>query len=119
VPVISLFVRRSFMEGPKDMMHIPFHTDADRSVMILSLNGDGDYEGGELIYLNHQGPHHVARSPGKAIVHAAKDVHSVAPHNGTRHTLFLWGMTEAECILEGTSLQEAVQDFDPAMTQPF
>jgi predicted 2-oxoglutarate/Fe(II)-dependent dioxygenase YbiX len=86
--------------------------------MILPLNGDGDYEGGELIYLNHQGPHHVARTPGKAIVHTAKDVHGVAPHNGTRYTLFLWGMTDAECILEGTSLQEALKDFDPTMTQP-
>jgi hypothetical protein len=36
--------------------------------MILSLNGDGDYEGRELLYLNHQDPHHVARTPGKAIV---------------------------------------------------
>jgi hypothetical protein len=27
-------------------------------------------------------------------------------------------MTDAECILEGTSLQEALKDFDPTMTQP-
>jgi predicted 2-oxoglutarate/Fe(II)-dependent dioxygenase YbiX len=71
--------------------------------MILSLNGDVDYEGGELIYLNHQGPHHVARTPGKAIVLNTKHVHGVAPHSGTRYTLFILGLTEAECILEGTS----------------
>jgi hypothetical protein len=56
VPIIRSQVRRSFMEGPQDM-HVPYHTDANRStVLILSLNGDEDYEGGELLYLNHQGP---------------------------------------------------------------
>jgi hypothetical protein len=119
VPGVRSYVRRSFKEGPQDM-HIPYHIEGDRSVMILPLSGDGDYEGGELIYLNHQGPHHVAHTPGKAIVLNAKDVHGVAAHTGTRYTLFIWGMTEAECILlEGCSLQEALEDFDPTTrTQP-
>jgi hypothetical protein len=118
VPVTRSFLRRTFMEeGPQDMQ-IDYHTDEDKSVMIISLSSDGDYEGGELIYLNREGPHHVARTPGKAIVHNTKDVHGVVAHSGTRYTLYLWGMTEAECILEGTSLQEALKHFDPTMTQP-
>ena len=70
--------------------------------MLIALNGDEDYKGGELMYVNNYEPYHVPRTVGNAIVNHPGDVHGVVPHDGIRYSLlFLTVDVDANCIFAG------------------
>jgi len=112
-PIMRAYLRRSYMDQDANSdHHVPYHVEDDRYIMILALNGNEEYSGGELIYLDRDGPKEAVRTPGKAIVHGPGDIHGVAPHNGTRYTLFFWAKPESYCILGGTDLQTSLEGFN-------
>ena len=107
IPITGMFIRRSYAK--EEDGHVNYHVDNWN--MIVSLNGDDDYEGGELVYLNQDGPYHMPRTPGKAIVNNPGDVHGIAPHNGTRYTFFLWAMDGEKSILDDTPLELSMEKY--------
>ena len=109
IPITDMFIRRSYAK--EEDGHVNYHVDYWN--MIVSLNGDNDYEGGHLVYMDQNGPYHMPRTPGKAIVNNPGDVHGIAPHNGIRYTFFLWAAKqdddETKSILDGTPIELALQ----------
>ena len=60
------------------------------STVIVALNADSSVkEGGELYYLQENGPVLASRAQGKAFAHSYNVLHGVSPHVGDRTSLIL------------------------------
>ena len=86
-----IYLRRSHFDIDETLnnnidMHLPYHIE--NATLLVAVNGDGDYKGGELFSINSDSPYQVRRPAGKAIVNPSKAVQGVAPFQGTRYTLF-------------------------------
>ncbi|TNV76736.1 hypothetical protein FGO68_gene7595 [Halteria grandinella] len=69
---------------------INFHTDVSLKTLQLALNGDEDYEGGKLVYMNGEGMVVPKREAGSITIHDNQIVHGVTNFTkGTRYGLFL------------------------------
>ena len=64
---------------PASEYHHHFHRDEDGSTLLIELNAD-DYDGGEVVYLAHDGPFVPERQVGSAIVHGSDIAHAVTTH---------------------------------------
>lgn len=74
--------------------YVDMHTDHNhakykQSTMVVALNSENDVEGGELFYLNQDGPVEAKRAQGKAYAHKYDVYHGVAPHRGSRISLLI------------------------------
>jgi predicted 2-oxoglutarate/Fe(II)-dependent dioxygenase YbiX len=68
---------------------INFHTDTSLKTLQLSLNDDGEYEGGKLVYATKQSLVQPKRGKGTVTVHDNKIVHGVTLlKSGVRYGLF-------------------------------
>eukprot|EP00670_Eutreptiella_braarudii_P012317 CAMPEP_0174330646 /NCGR_PEP_ID=MMETSP0810-20121108/16840_1 /TAXON_ID=73025 ORGANISM="Eutreptiella gymnastica-like, Strain CCMP1594" /NCGR_SAMPLE_ID=MMETSP0810 /ASSEMBLY_ACC=CAM_ASM_000659 /LENGTH=435 /DNA_ID=CAMNT_0015445931 /DNA_START=155 /DNA_END=1462 /DNA_ORIENTATION=+ len=69
---------------------INLHTDFHRRTMQVPLNGDDEYDGGKLVYVNKYGLHWPRRAAGSATVHDNTILHGVSELKaGVRYSLFL------------------------------
>ena len=95
IPLESIKIRH--MKGNTDSNgFIEYHTDESGhqygtrlSTVIVALNENSSVEGGELYYLQEDGPVLAVREQGKAFAHSYNVVHGVAPHVGDRVSLIL------------------------------
>lgn len=94
--------------------YVDMHTDHNhakykQSTMVVALNSENDVEGGELFYLNQDGPVEAKRVQGKAHAHAYDVYHGVAPHRGSRISLLIHLEHEpapgVENLLNGTDIK--------------
>lgn len=74
--------------------YVDMHTDQNhakykQSTMVVALNSENHIEGGELFYLNQDGPVEAQRVQGKAHAHKYDVLHGVAPHKGSRISLLI------------------------------
>lgn len=94
IPLESIKVRH--MKG-NNVAFLEYHTDESGhkhgtklSSLIVALNDNSSVkEGGELYYLQEDGPVLAAREQGKAFAHSYNVIHGVAPHVGDRVSLIL------------------------------
>ena len=71
-------------------LHIPFHLDVTSKTMQVPLNGDHQYEGGQLVFLNELGVHMPSRPQGSCTIHEWDIVHGVtALTSGVRYGLYV------------------------------
>lgn len=84
-PYTRIVVRRCSARGK----HINFHTDVSLRTMQVALNGDDEYDGGRLVFLDAAGAHAPPRPEGSATIHGYDIAHGVTElTGGTRYGLF-------------------------------
>ena len=90
--VDEIKLRRVETDGGRRVIN--FHLDADRKTMQVALNGEGggegEYEGGALVYVTGDGFEQPRRPAGSATIHDDTIVHGVTQLvSGVRYGLFL------------------------------
>ena len=76
---------------------INFHTDHSLRTMQIPLNGDGDYEGGRLVYATKSGLEFPSRPAGSATTHNNRIAHGVTTlARGVRYGLFFLVLLEGD-----------------------
>ena len=84
-PYTRVVVRRCCARGK----HINFHTDVSLRTLQVALNGDDEYDGGRLVFLNAAGAHAPPRRTGSITIHGHDIAHGVTElTGGTRYGLF-------------------------------
>ena len=84
--VDAVILRRCNVRGE----FIAFHLDETPLTVQVALNGDDEYEGGRLLFLEGDRVHVPARGPGTVTRHDARVLHGVsALTGGVRYGLFL------------------------------
>ena len=83
--VDAVILRRCNVRGD----FIAFHLDETPLTVQVALNGDDEYEGGRLLFLEGDRVHAPARGPGTVTRHDARVLHGVsALTGGVRYGLF-------------------------------
>ena len=83
--VDAVILRRCNVRGE----FIAFHLDETPLTVQVALNGDDEYEGGRLLFLEGDRVHVPARGPGTVTRHDARVLHGVsALTGGVRYGLF-------------------------------
>ena len=78
------------VEADGGMRVINYHLDSARKTMQVALNGEGEYEGGKLVYITGDGFEQPRRPAGSATIHDNTIVHGVTQLvSGVRYGLFL------------------------------
>jgi small ubiquitin-related modifier len=89
-----------------DAFCVNFRIDQMSRTMQVPLNdegeGEGEYTGGQLIYVNREGFHQPKRPAGSATIHESSIVHGVTPLlRGARYSLFFLRGGSAETTRPG------------------
>ena len=86
--VNEIKLRRVEADGGKRVIN--YHLDSARKTMQVALNGEGEYEGGKLVYVTGDGFEQPRRPAGSATIHDNTIVHGVTQLvSGVRYGLFL------------------------------
>jgi small ubiquitin-related modifier len=85
--------RAQAQEAAAGAVCVNFHIDQMSRTMQVPLNdeggGEGEYLGGQLVYVNREGFHQPKRPAGSAVIHESDIVHGVTPLlKGARYGLF-------------------------------
>ena len=117
IPLEMIKIRH--MKGNHDNnAFIEYHTDESGhkhgtklSSVIVALNDNSSVtEGGELYYLQEDGPVLAARDQGKAFAHSYNVIHGVAPHVGDRVSLILHFNHELEDVAGRNLTEETARE---------
>lgn len=96
IPLESIKIRHMRATKPNDA-YLEYHTDESGhgngtklSSVVVALNANSSVkEGGELYYLQQNGPVLASRAQGKAFAHSYNVLHGVSTHVGDRVSLIL------------------------------